>query len=209
VAHLTLDAEHPWVLQEFVRGQEYCTHSTVLDGRVVAHVCSRSSAFQVDYASVDEPAIAAWVERFVGALRLTGQVSFDFIVDPGGRVVPIECNPRTHSAITAFHRSEGLADAYLGRRAPDAPPLVPAPHTPTTYWLGHELARLFDARERPGALRRLRSGVDAVLDPRDPWPFVALYHLHLPRLLLGLARSGRPWRRIDLNIGKAVEQGGE
>src|SRR5204863_8420677 len=45
---LPISDEHPWVLQEFVAGQEYCTHSTVRDGRVQLHACCESSAFQIN-----------------------------------------------------------------------------------------------------------------------------------------------------------------
>ena len=43
------------------------------------YCCCESSAFQVNYAMVDKPEIEEWVRRFVEALKLTGQVSFDFI----------------------------------------------------------------------------------------------------------------------------------
>ncbi|MCX6405379.1 MAG: hypothetical protein NTV28_00510 [Propionibacteriales bacterium] len=43
------------------------------------HLCCPSSAFQVNYAMVERPQLREWVERFVGELGLTGQVSFDVI----------------------------------------------------------------------------------------------------------------------------------
>ena len=109
----------PWIMQAMVDGQEYCTHSTVRDGRVQAYCCCESSAFQINYEMVDKPEIEAWVTQFVGPLKLTGQVSFDFIETVDGRLYAIECNPRTHSAITMFYNHPELADAYLDSDVPD------------------------------------------------------------------------------------------
>ncbi|GAB2488237.1 hypothetical protein GCM10027265_45230 [Jatrophihabitans fulvus] len=206
-----ISPDNPWVLQSFVRGTEYCTHSTVRDGRVVVHVCCESSAFQVNYEHVDRPEIEKWVHAFVEPLGVTGQVSFDFIVDGAGRVLAIECNPRTHSAITLFHhRGAELAQAYLGERPDDAPPLVPGPDARPTYWTYHELWR---ALRHPSTARQrwrvVRAGRDAVFDPADPLPYLLLHHLQIPSLLLRNLVRGKPWTRIDFNIGKLVEPGGD
>ena len=79
VAALPISEDNPWIMQAFVAGQEYCTHSTVRDGRVQLHCCCESSASQLNYEMVDVPEIEEWVKRFVGELKLTGQASFDFI----------------------------------------------------------------------------------------------------------------------------------
>ena len=106
----------------------------------------------------NNPEIEAWVRRFVGALGLTGQVSFDFIRSADGAVYAIECNPRTHSAITMFYdhpgRGAGLpartASTRSGRRATSRP----------TYWIYHELWRLRHAAADapPAAGARSRAG---------------------------------------------------
>ena len=100
---------------------------------------------------VDVPEIEAWVRRFVGALGLTGQVSFDFIRGEDGGYYAIECNPRTHSAITMFYDHPGVARAYL---EDGAEPIVPLPTSRPTYWLYNELWKLLrrprEARERAG-----------------------------------------------------------
>ncbi|HSK57423.1 MAG TPA: ATP-grasp enzyme [Actinomycetospora sp.] len=203
--------EAPWVLQEFTPGREYCTHSTVRDGRVQVWACCESSAFQLNYAMVDKPAIQEWVRRFVGALRVTGQVSFDFIETPDGRLVALECNPRTHSAITMFHRDEvALARAYLDDLGPGEPPLTPRADSRPTHWLYHELWRMvsrpWTIRERLAVVRR---GTDAVFDRDDPLPFLLLHHVQIPSLLLRNLVAGRPWIRVDVNIGKLVEPAGD
>ncbi|WP_228941659.1 hypothetical protein [Nocardioides sp. Leaf374] len=207
LARLPISPEHPFILQEFVEGEEYCTHGTVRDGRLQVYICCRSSAWQLTYEMVDKPAIREWVETYVAAHGLTGQLSFDFIEDAEGVVRAIECNPRTHSAITLLHGHPGVAAAYLDDDAPAVePPLGGRP----THWTYHELWQgLRHPRTLPGRLRTLARGRDAVLDPADPLPFLMLHHVHVPSLLLQNLRRLRPWTKVDLNIGKLVEPGGD
>ncbi|WP_134765838.1 ATP-grasp enzyme [Nocardioides sp. 1609] len=207
VRALPISPDQPWILQELLTGTEWCTHGTARDGRLLVWACCRSSAWQLTYEQVEHPAIRAWVERFVAAHALTGQVSFDFMEDADGSVRAIECNPRTHSAITLLAGRPEVAAAYLDD---DADPVQPAAGARPTYWLHHELWQAVrhpsTARSR---LRTVRRGTDAVLDGHDPWPFLALHHLHLPSLLLQNLRAGRPWLKIDVNIGKLVEPAGD
>ncbi len=113
-----ISADNPWLLQEFVTGDEYCTHATARSGRVQVSCCCESSASQLNYDQVEKPEIEAWVRTFVGATGATGQLSFDFIESPDGRVRAIECNPRTHSAITMLYDHPGVAAGYLDDGAP-------------------------------------------------------------------------------------------
>jgi hypothetical protein len=228
LAGLPISEERPWILQELLEGTEWCTHGTVRDGRLAVHIACRSSAWQLVYEHEEHPGIRAWVEQWVRDVLgpgATGQVSLDFIEGPDGVVRAIECNPRTHSAITLLEGHPGLAAAYLGgdpdggldggpdggpdgasRTEPVEPEVGGAP----TYWTHHELWQgLTHPRTLPGRLRLLRRGRDAVLTPADPLPFLALHHLHVPSLVLANLRAGRPWQKVDLNIGKLVEPGGD
>ncbi|MDT7576818.1 MAG: hypothetical protein QOH17_3151 [Pseudonocardiales bacterium] len=197
----------PWILQEFVTGQEYCTHGTVRDGELQVYGCCRSSAFQVNYEMVDRPEIEAWVRRFVGELRLTGQYSFDFIEAADGTPYAIECNPRTHSAVTMFYDHPDLARAYLDRNVPT---IRPRPAAKPTYWLYHELWRLLTQPEARGErLRVILRGKEAIFDWSDPLPFLLVHHLQIPWLLLGNLVRHKGFIRIDFNIGKLVEPAGD
>jgi predicted ATP-grasp superfamily ATP-dependent carboligase len=197
----------PWILQEFVAGTEYCTHSTVREGRVQLHCCCRSSAFQINYETVERPEIEAWVSRFVGALGVTGQVSFDFIQTDDGRLYAIECNPRTHSAITMFYDHPGVAGAYLESGGPVVRPL---PSSRPTYWIYHEVWRLLTQPAQAAArLKVIFAGKDAIFDWADPLPFLLVHHLQIPSLLLRNLRLGKDWVKIDFNIGKLVEAAGD
>ncbi len=202
-----ISADNPWIVQEFIEGQEYCTHSTVRDGQVQVHCCCRSSPFQINYEAVDHPGIETWVRTFVQALGLTGQVSFDFMQARGGQLFAIECNPRTHSAITTLYNHPGVATAYLKNGVATVRPL---PSSRPTYWIYHEAWRLLT---RPGAapsrLRTILGGKDAIFDWSDPLPFLLVHHVQIPWLLLQNLWRGRDWIRIDFNIGKLVEPAGD
>jgi hypothetical protein len=205
--------DSPWILQAFVPGREYCTHGTARDGRLQVYCCCESSAFQVNYAPVDEPEIERWVETFVAENTLTGQYSFDFIVGDDGALVALECNPRTHSAITMFHdQYAALARAYLepANSGPGSATLRPSATGRPTYWLYHELWRMLSRPTSvPERLRVVLRGRDAIFDLDDPLPFLLEHHLQIPALLWRNLREGRAWIKIDFNIGKLVEPAGD
>ncbi|MDL5156401.1 ATP-grasp enzyme [Actinomycetospora termitidis] len=203
-----MSEERPWILQEFVPGTEYCTHGTARDGVLTVYCCCESSAFQLNYDHVEVPEIEEWVTRFVADRKLTGQYSFDFIVGADGGVRAIECNPRTHSAITMFHDQEpALAVAYL---SDDGGTLRPTPESRPTYWLYQELWRLLSDPSSVGErLRVLARGTDAIFSVHDPLPFLLVHHLQIPSLLWANLLAGRDWIKIDVNIGKLVEPGGD
>ena len=203
--HITED--DPWILQEFIAGQEYCTHGTVREGRLQVYGCCVSSAFQVNYEMVDKPDILSWVQTFVSSLDTTGQLSFDFIESAAdGQIYAIECNPRTHSAITMFYDHPDLAAAYLDD---DHPMIVPRPTARPTYWIYHEAWRLITEGNRMSRLRSVFRGKDAILTGWDPLPYLLVHHLQIPSLLLRNLAARRGWSRIDFNIGKLVENGGD
>jgi hypothetical protein len=203
-----ISADTPWIMQALVRGREYCTHSTVRDGQVQVYCCCESSAFQLNYEMVDKPEIEAWVRAFVKPLKLTGQVSFDFIQADDGRVFAIECNPRTHSAITMFYNHPGLASAYLDDD--DRPVIEPAPGARPTYWIYHEVWRLMtDPANSFSRLKVIFRGKDAIFDWADPLPFLMVHHVQIPWLLVGNLLQLKDWIRIDFNIGKLVEPAGD
>ncbi|WP_069790330.1 ATP-grasp domain-containing protein [Cyanobacterium sp. IPPAS B-1200] len=210
VRSLPISEENPWVMQQFITGQEYCTHSTVLNGKIRLHCCSMSSHFQVNYEHVDNQKIYEWVEEFVGKLNLTGQISFDFIQTDDGTVYPIECNPRTHSAISMFYNHPLVADAYLNDG--DDAPITPLESSKPTFWTYHELWRLTEVRS-PQDLsqwwQKVTKGQDGIFSWQDPLPFLMVHHWQIPLLLFGNLIKLKPWVKIDFNIGKLVESAGD
>ena len=212
VKSLPISEEKPWIMQEFIPGKEYCTHSTIRNGELRLHCCCESSAFQINYENVDQPEILQWVSHFAKEQKLNGQASFDFIQAEDGIVYAIECNPRTHSAITMFYNHPGVADAYLSDE-PQAEPLQPLPDSKPTYWIYHEVWRLMTHLYSPSqVLYRIKTilrGKDAILEVDDPLPFLMVHHWQIPLLLINNLRQLRGWIKIDFNIGKLVELGGD
>ncbi|BAY47391.1 hypothetical protein SAMD00079811_50090 [Scytonema sp. HK-05] len=207
VNSLPISEEKPWIMQEFIPGKEYCTHSTVRDGESRMYCCCESSAFQVNYENVDKPEIMQWATHFAKELGQTGQLSFDFIQAVDGTVYAIECNPRTHSAITMFYNHPGVADAYLGKE-PLAEPLQPLGDSKPTYWLYHELWRLNEIRSLKQLqtwVKNILRGKDAIFEVNDPLPFLMVHHWQIPLLLLENLRRLKGWIRIDFNIGELIE----
>ncbi|MEI1374105.1 ATP-grasp domain-containing protein [Nostoc sp. UHCC 0926] len=211
VKSLPISPEKPWIMQEFIPGKELCTHSTVRDGELRLHCCSNSSAFQINYENVENPQIREWVQHFVKSLGLTGQVSLDLIQAEDGTAYAIECNPRTHSAITMFYNHPGVAEAYLGK-TPLPAPLEPLTNSKPTYWIYHEIWRLTGIRSGKQLqtwLKNLVRGTDAVYRMDDPLPFLTLHHWQIALLLLKNLQQLKGWVKIDFNIGKLVELGGD
>lgn len=211
VKSLPISPEKPWIMQEFIPGKEFCTHSTVRNGELRLHCCCESSAFQVNYENVENPKIQEWVTHFVKELKLSGQISFDFIQAEDGTVYAIECNPRTHSAITMFYNHPQVADAYL-RQEPLGKPQEPLPNSKPTYWTYHEVWRLIGIRsfaQLQTWIRNFFRGTDAIYKLDDPLPFLMVHHWQIPLLLLNNMWQFKGWIRIDFNIGKLVEMGGD
>ncbi|MEG4443669.1 ATP-grasp domain-containing protein [Microcoleus sp. AT9_B5] len=213
VNSLPISESKPWIMQEYIPGQEFCTHSTIRDGHLQLHCCCESSAFQVNYENVDRPDIENWIRQFAKSLNLTGQVSFDFIqAADDGEIYAIECNPRTHSAITMFYNHPDVAKAYL---EPDPLPqtVQPLASSRPTYWIYHEIWRLVTHLRSPNQvserLQIIAQGKDAIFEWDDPLPFLMVHHWQIPLLLWGNLQNPKEWIRIDFNIGKLVEIGGD
>lgn len=207
VNELPISEECPYILQEYITGKEYCTHGTCLDGQLTLFNCCPSSPWQINYKHVDQPEVLQWCTKLVRELNLTGHASFDFIIsDDDGKPYGIECNPRVHSAITAFYNQSNLARAYF--QPPLSTPIIPLASARETYWLPHELWRFFRNLRTPKksliSLKRILSGKEAIWSWDDPLPFLLHYHVHIVYLLLDNLRPSmiRFFNKIDCCIGE-------
>lgn len=117
--YLTFDPMNPWIAQDWLSGDRYCTYSVVRDGKVNAH-----TVYPVRYAiggsscltfePVTHRGIFDWVESFVAEIGFTGQIAFDFIEHPERGLYTIECNPRATSGAMMFDPADRLDLAFLG-----------------------------------------------------------------------------------------------
>jgi len=53
------------------------------------------------------------------------------------------------------------------------------------------------------------TGTDAILCGDDPLPFLAMYLVQFPSLLLLEILPGTPWLKLDFCIGKIIKEGGD
>lgn len=205
VNSLLISEECSWIMQEFIRGKEYCTHGAVHNGQVRLYACCESSNWLLNYKHLDDkPQILQWVQDFCSATNLTGQASFDFIEgDDDGLPYVLECNPRTHTAITTFYNHPDVAKAYLSSQPLLNAPVQPYSSAREVYWLYHELWHLFQVREMKDLIRvihRLVNGKEAIYSIEDPLPFFLQYTVHIPLLLVYNLRSMTYFKKIDCNL---------
>ena len=111
--------EHPWVAQEMIEGNKYCSYTICHKGKVhahaaypVKHALDQSSC--VRFTSVHHTGIEAWVKKFIALENFSGQICFDFIETEDGEIYPIECNPRATSGLHLFNEIKNLDQAFLG-----------------------------------------------------------------------------------------------
>ena len=212
VRSLPISEDNPWILQEFVEGTEYCTHSTVRDGRLTVYCCCESSAFQVNYAMRRQARRSARGSSGSSASqRLTGQVSLRL---HRGRATARSSRSSATRARTRRSRCS-TTTRRRRRRLPRATGLgagvvVPDGGQPSDVL---DLPRALAAAHRPGprarGCARSARGTDAIFDRADPLPFFVEHHVQIPWLLLQNLRRGGSWIRVDFNIGKLVEAGGD
>ncbi|OAR05791.1 hypothetical protein LLEC1_04634 [Akanthomyces lecanii] len=154
---LSFSSVSSFIAQEFIQGEEYCTHSMVVRGRVVAFVACPSADILMHYTALPETSsLTDSMRRFTMAVAqnggddFTGHLSFDFMVKTGEdssskeseQIYPIECNPRVHTAIVLFRDTPQLADLYLSVLDPDIDAgneILYPQKVQRYYWLGQDL----------------------------------------------------------------------
>lgn len=134
LARLRPSASRPFVLQQYISGPEYCTHSICVAGEVLAFTACESAELLMHYKALAPStdlfkAMQTYTKKYAAAMgpEFTGHFSMDFMLEGGNggkgaqneeewmdRIFPIECNPRAHTAVVLFtDKSEEMADAYL------------------------------------------------------------------------------------------------
>ncbi|KAI4267537.1 MAG: hypothetical protein L6R38_008218 [Xanthoria sp. 2 TBL-2021] len=169
VAQIAISDQKPWVLQQFIKGKEYCTHALVIEGKVKMFVSCPSAELLMHYDALPSDsalsrAMLAFTMEFVARTgkSMTGQLSFDFLVDEkanekGAELLlkSIECNPRAHTAVTLFSgQGAEVSKCYLsllesnmvngdGYPADSVEAEIVVPKQPAKYyWVGHDLVTL-------------------------------------------------------------------
>ena len=168
------------IVQAFLPGAVRSSCTIAHDGRAVATVVYRatllSGSVAVAFERVDDPAIAAWIDRFVAAVHWTGFISFDFIVSADGAVHGIECNPRATSGLH-FWEPTDLAAAIVE----SAPVRVRPEHQLQQFYscLTEAQMMLF-RRDGWARFKQLTTTRDVTWERRDPMPFVTMPYTAWP-----------------------------
>ncbi len=199
--------QRPWVAQELLRGEEWCTYSVAQSGRIAAHTAYRSRfragrGASIHYEPAEQPMLLDWVRRFVAGIGFTGQIAFDFMISPEGAVMPMECNPRATSGVHLFSSDCGLTEALLAPSALLAADRIASPASKagrgamlSAAMLSYGLVQA--VRERmPGEwLRAWQNGRDVVFRRDDPKPFAEQFRL--------LAWTRKAAKRRNLTLQQA------
>ena len=102
---LTFDPTNPWIAQEWLEGDRYCTYP-------VGYAIDGSSC--LTFEQVDHPGIEAWTADLVARTGFTGHIGLDFIDHPERGLVTIEANPRATSGIMMFAPEDRVDRAFFG-----------------------------------------------------------------------------------------------
>ena len=167
----------PWLVQEFVHGEDVCSFSVVHHGRIAAHstyihprMLEHSGG--ITYESIVSPETLAAAHEIAKATGYHGQISLDFMRTERGLTL-IECNPRPTAGVYVMS-DEMFVRALLD---PDPSRVEVAP-AGSKAKIGIALVRdmLLHIREMPKDVAALFSrGRDVYADRHDFVP--ALYGL--------------------------------
>jgi predicted ATP-grasp superfamily ATP-dependent carboligase len=156
-------AEQPWLVQEFLHGEDICSFSVVKHGEVVAHSAYRhpltiEHAGGIAFESIDEPRSLEIVRAYARATEFHGQVSFDFMKTDSD-VFVIECNPRPCAGVFMMAADE-YANAIVGGDATDPYVVPPGETAQIDSAIVREMFR--EPKEIPKDLHYLFSGTKDV-----------------------------------------------
>ncbi len=113
--------EHPWIVQEFVEGNDASTFSIVQDGKVLVHgvyapLIEATGGFSVRFSSIDDFGTLPVAMKVAQHFNYTGFLCFDCRRTADGFVI-LECDPRLDAGVFVTP-SEWIGAAILDR--PDA-----------------------------------------------------------------------------------------
>lgn len=177
-----LSPSRPWVAQEFIEGQAWCSYSIVHEGKLIAHAAyachyrTAQAGACVHFQQAEHPALLDWVKRFTAEIGYTGQISFDFIQAEDGTLYPIECNPRVTSGVHLFEPGDGLAEALTQPGLAALSGRIVIPRTGSAAMiklamLGSSFKYVRGARTWRRWMNALREARDVIRRPEDPGPF--------------------------------------
>merc|ERR1719161_2186925 len=105
----------PYVIQEVLENPEYGSYAIYNNGALTGFEFFQSCASCLAYRQVQDKRYKQVLELHKGlgkAMNLTGQLTLDLMHTASGEMVPIECNPRIHSAVCTLEGQQNIGVAY-------------------------------------------------------------------------------------------------
>lgn len=108
----------PWLVQDYLPGEEICCYAVAREGVLLAFAAYRplhraGLGAGIAFEPVEDAAARQFVAGYAARHRWTGQLSFDFRRDAEGSLHVLECNPRATSGLHFFAATDNLTAAVL------------------------------------------------------------------------------------------------
>jgi biotin carboxylase len=190
--------DDPWLVQEFLVGEDRCSWSVVHHGEVALHTTYRHPLTIDDrggivFESVTPPETLEAATRIAAELGWHGQISFDYLVTEDGTHHMVECNPRPTAGCTVATAEE--LDAALFSPTPGAAVVVPAGRKKMIA-----AAVLRDVLKHPS---RARADLDAA---KGAGGVYAQEHDHLPLLYSALSLQHVHQYRKEIGVDRRTHE---
>mmetsp|Transcript_18985 Transcript_18985/g.33445 ORF Transcript_18985/g.33445 Transcript_18985/m.33445 type:complete len:519 (-) Transcript_18985:525-2081(-) len=207
----------PYVIQEVLTNPEYGSYAIYNQGHLTGFEFFVSAASCLVYKQCKEQfdKVLQLNKDLGKAMNLTGQLTLDLMHKASGELVPIECNPRIHSAVCTLegHRNTGAMFTDPNHKPEATDEMVFSHPEAFKYWLMDQLFLMLGFWKAKNCFKltvsEMLQGNDALLHGDDPMPFLAMYLVQIPSLLMLELISGTEWLKIDFCIGKIVKEGGD
>jgi len=208
----------PYVIQEVLDNPEYGCFAIFNKGMLTGFEFFESAASLLVYRQCrgkDHREVRELCSGIGKAMNLTGQLTLDLMWTKQGKLVPIECNPRIHSAVCMMegHQFLGAALTQDDHVPVNNDQIIAADLNMCRFWIMDQLFLMLGFWKAKNCIKakilEMVTGRDALLSGDDPLPFLAMYLFQIPSLLVLELISGTPWLKIDFCIGKIVKEGGD
>jgi hypothetical protein len=206
----------PYVIQEVLNEPEYGSYAMFTNGYLTGFEYWESAASCLKYQQLEKQYDQV-LELNIGlgkAMNLTGQLTLDLMHTNQGQLVPIECNPRIHSAICTLEGHKNLGAVFTDPdHAPSKAEIVTSKPDRMRFWIMDQVFLKAGFWKPKNCFKltfaEMVKGDDAILCGDDPMPFLAMYLIQIPSLLALELLAGTEWLKIDFCIGKIVKEGGD
>lgn len=204
IPDLDIQKNQPWVIQEFIEGQHYCSYSIVHQGEIKAMavyptIFTDNKSSCVYFQAIEHPQIYQWVKTLVQAIQFTGQIAFDFIQTANGDLYPLECNPRSISAIHLFQPSDKLEQAFFNTTNHIIQPTTKQPTMIAMAMIIYSLWSAIFKNQFTNWFKNFINSKDVIFRFSDPLP-----SLHLSIILFQFWRISRKYN-ISLQQATTVD----